>query len=81
MGNKINYNQPCKYTECHCRGYIYDNEKTLTADGRASKLKYAGKVVFHSLTLWVGHMASTDNRCDCGHRKDDHHNTLDSKTP
>jgi hypothetical protein len=33
------------------------------------------KAAFHGATLMVGHMIATENRCDCGHRKDEHSNT------
>jgi hypothetical protein len=50
-------------------------DKTISADGRASKEKQAVKVAFHVATGFVGHLLSGENRCDCGDRKDDHDNT------
>ncbi len=47
----------------------------ISTDGRASKKKQAAKLIGHLATGFVGHAIATDNRCDCGHRKDDHLNT------
>ena len=71
MGNE--YGKPCKH--CDCKDYSYNSGKTISADGRASEGKQIAKIAFHTATLFVGHMVATENRCDCGHRKDDHHNT------
>lgn len=61
---------PCE--GCECRNYSYNMAKTITADGRASELKAIAKLGFHISTGFVGHLTATENRCDCGHRKDDH---------
>ena len=71
MGNDVK--QPCKH--CSCTDYSYNYSKTISADGRAGEGKQVAKVVFHTLTLNAGHMIATENRCDCGCRKDDHRNT------
>jgi hypothetical protein len=50
-------------------------DKTISADGNASNGKQTVKVIGHIATGFVGHIFATENRCDCGHRKDDHKNT------
>ncbi len=72
MGNDVK--QPCKICD-GCKDYSYNYGKTISADGKAAPWRQVTKVVFHTATLHLGHATATENRCDCGHRKDDHHNT------
>ena len=79
MRVKINY--PQKMTEktisekcehCCCEDYTYNRDKTISANGTASYSKQYLKRTFHFCTGYYVHRIATCNRCDCGHREDDH---------